>query len=146
MGAVINTEQLKAAFSRIEELAQENRNVSQQISEGIKAFERRLQRLEGRLAARVSQKSNDGVMTLSFEQQGSQWRLLYTTKSNAGVCNGGELLTAVSVDRQMAAIRMLPLLLEEMIKAHERRGEELAPALETIADLGIMEVGMYADD
>jgi len=146
VGAVINTEQLKAAFSRIEELAQENRNVSQQISEGIKAFERRLQRLEGRLAARVSQKSNDGVMTLSFEQQGSQWRLLYTTKSNAGVCNGGELLTAVSVDRQMAAIRMLPLLLEEMIKAHERRGEELAPALETIADLGIMEVGMYADD
>lgn len=146
MGAVLNTDQLKAAFGRIETLAQQNLSVTQQIAEGIKAFERRLQRLDGRLAARVSQRTDDGVATLSFEQQGSQWKLLYTTKHNNGACNGGELLTAVSVDRQMTALRMLPLLLDEMIKAHERRGEELAPALNAISELGIMDVGMYADD
>lgn len=146
MGAVINTEHLKAAFARIETLAGENLAVTQQIAEGIKAFERRLQRLEGRLPARVSSRNDEGAVTLSFEQQGSQWKLLYTTKSSAGVSNGGELLTSVKVDQQMAALRLLPLLLDEMIKAHEQRGAELAPALEAIGELGILEVGMYADN
>ena len=146
MAAVISSEQLKATFRRIEQLSHQNASVSQQVAEGIKAFERRLQRLEGRVTARVSQKVAEGVLTLSFELQGSQWRLLFTTKTNTGASNGGELLTSVSVDRQMAAMRMLPSLLDEMIKVHERRGEELAPALETISELGIMEVGMYADE
>lgn len=146
MGAVINPHQLKASFEQIEALHRENQSVVLQISEGIKAFERRLQRLEGRMEARVSEKSEDGVITLSFEQQGSNWRLLLATKSPNGSNSTGELLTSVSVDRQMNAIRMLPALLDEMIRGHERRSEELAPALTTFAELGIAEVGMYADN
>ena len=145
MSAVINPKQLKASFEQIETLHKENQGVVLKISEGIKAFERRLQRLEGRTQACVSEKTEDGVVTLSFEQQGSNWRLLLATKSPNGASSTGELLTGVSTDRQMNAIRMLPALLDEMIHEHERRSEELAPALATFAETGIAEVGMYAD-
>ncbi len=147
MGAVINADQLKGSFIKIEQLAECSNELAGKITEGIRAFERRLQSLKGRVAARVSVKSEtDGTATLAFEQHGSEWKLVFGVRHpDQHTKGGGIILVDACVETQIRAVAMLPQLLDEMVRAHERRIEDLRPALESINELGINEVGLYAD-
>jgi hypothetical protein len=143
----INSDQLKAAFARIEELSRTNLERSCQIRAGIKGFERRLQSLSGKVFCRTSEKDSSGAqVSVSFEQHGSEWRLVVAERRAHQHAGPGLLLIDAEVETQMRAIRMLPMLLEEMIAAHERRASDLDPVLKMIAELGIGAVAMYEDD
>lgn len=121
-----------------------NKSLSDQIREGIRAFERRLQGLEGRVPARVAL-GGESEVTLGFQQQGSHWKLVLVDKRHHGHRPTSVILTEASVETQIQAVATLPALLDEMIKAHERRVAELEPALAEIGKLGIQDVGLYAD-
>lgn len=146
MAQRINADHLKASFARVEELAASNKSLADQVRAGIRAFERRLQTLNGRVAARVGGDDSDRFdFVLAFTQHGSEWKLVFVDRRPAtGKCAGVHL-TDAGEDAQIRAVPALPALLDEMVRAHERRGAELEPALRAISDLGITGVGLYSD-
>jgi hypothetical protein len=146
MSLGISADKLKQSFSKIEELAAANKALADQIREGIRAFERRLQTLDGRVAARINHGEGDAVeFTLGFQQHGSEWKLIFVDRKATNQKPAGVMLADASVETQIRAVAALPGLLDAMVSAHETRMGELEPALDTISKLGIDTVGLYAD-
>jgi len=142
----LNSERLREAFQRVETLSQRERDLVSDISNQIKAFERRLQALDGREPAAVSEKQGSETLILGFRPQGAAWRLVFTSKGpEASASSGSTLLTEASVEDQIRAIALFPAMLEQIIAEHERRLGELEPAAGMMEALGIAEVGLYTD-
>lgn len=137
---------LKEAFATVETLAARSTELATKIKAGVKGFERRLQSMKGRAPARVCQKHGNEVITLSFEPQGPEWKLVWSSRGSTGQVQDQQILLTMDVQHQMRAIKMLPALMADMVKSHERQIAELEPAVAAIRELGIESVGLYGDD
>jgi hypothetical protein len=144
--ATLNSDRLRNAFQRVEALAERERELVSDISNQIKAFERRLQALDGREPVAVSERCENETLLLGFRPQGASWRLVFSVKGpDASNTPGVALLTEAGVEDQIRALRLFPALLEQIIAEHERRLGELEPAAGMMEALGIADVGLYAD-
>lgn len=139
---------MRNTLSRIETLAEENAGLSSKIRSGIAGFERRLQALNGKVSARVNAAKEDtgATIQLSFEPQGSTWKLMYHVKKAGDSSFTSQMLTNAEITAQYAATKLFQQLMDAMVDAHEKRCADLRPAVETIIDLGIQDVAMYDDD
>lgn len=98
------------------------------LSDNIVRLEQRLQRLHGKEAVDVEA---EGV-SLSFDGDGSEWWLWIAddaSSGGAGSERSWERLRAASIERKAAAVRLVPMLLEKIAAAQEKKLSRVEEAL-----------------
>lgn len=98
------------------------------LSDNIHRLEQRLARLHGKEGVDVEA---DGV-SLSFDGDGSGWHLWIADDASSGGADSErswQHLRSASIERKAAAVRLVPMLLEKLAAAQEKKLSRVEEAL-----------------